>query len=148
MDIGQDEAGDKPPTHIPHSRASLTARAWEMGAWEMEAAEKTALASTMRRWRDSFFEGKNMALSEEEKSSNATEQQAGQLRRQGLSVMPQKDNSRRAANSPRMRTFTDATCPASSTFSRDAVPAPDVDCGGGRRPEFLLPRVPVLHLRE
>lgn len=73
-DISQDEAVEETsPTHIPCSRASPTVRAREMGVWEMETGEKTALASTKLKWRGSFFEVKNMALSEEGKSSNPME---------------------------------------------------------------------------
>lgn len=102
--------------------------------------EKTALASTMQRWRDRFSEGKNMALSEEEKGGNPA---ASSLLNAPADFT---DKRRRAAGGAKptagacapSRT---ATGPASSTFSRDLLPAPRVDCGGGRRPGRLRPRV-------
>lgn len=111
MDIGQDEA-DKvakprppPPRHTHTYPAAGQARLADVRARGIETGKKTALASTMHRWRGSFSEEKNMALSDPMASSRLSKL-ADDTNLSLAVVEHDEDNTRREPERPHMRIFT------------------------------------------
>lgn len=107
VDIGQDEA-DKvakplPPTHT--YPAAGQARLPDVRARGIETGKKTALTSTMHRWRGSFSEEKNMALSDPMASSRLSKL-ADDKNLSPAVVEHEEDTTRREAERPHMRIFT------------------------------------------